>query len=122
MAKITYVEKLFEDLKKLDGDKWYRCPPEPDYTKFVKAIKSFIGMGEPYEFSDDFSKVKRISEFCDRRYHHMKVLPEGFTIEKIESGHRESINFKGREVILEHEKTSYRIFNGNRLIAIESLK
>jgi hypothetical protein len=119
----TYEDKLLEQLNGLPGNKWFLIKGRDDFEKITVAVKGFISVGEQFEFSSCYTKIKRLSdERMPELYHKMKVLPPGVTIETISPGYLEWIEHKGKQIQVEHEKTSYRIFNNGRLIAIEFVK
>jgi hypothetical protein len=134
----TYEEKLLDQLNsippnkffgirlkiydKIDKTKWCWEPSE-ETEKRSMAIKSLIDSAEQFEFSECYTKIKRLSdERMPELYHKLKVLPAGVTVETISPGYQEWIEHKGKQIQVEHEKTTYRIFNNGRLIAIEFVK
>lgn len=117
----TYEDKLLEQLNQLPPEKWFLIKGREDCEKITTAVKWFISVGEPFEFSNDYSKIKRLSDVrLPELYHKMKVLPKGATVETINPGFREWIDHRGKQLLVEHEKTSYRVFDNLKLIAIES--
>lgn len=119
----TYEEKLLDQLNSIEANKWFMIKGRDDFEKITVAVKGFISVGEGFEFSNNYEKIKRLSdERMPELYHKMKVLPAGVTVETISPGYQEWIEHKGKQIQVEHEKTTYRIFNNGRLIAIESVK
>lgn len=55
----TYEQKLLDDMRSLPPDRWFKCPEQPDYDKFVYWVKIFIDSGEYFEFSEDYTKIRR---------------------------------------------------------------
>lgn len=116
----SYEEKLLDDLLLLEPNRWYRVDNRPDCKKLTEAVKSMIDKGEPFEFSNDYTKIRmQRSYYRQTPWHEMDPLPAGITIEVIEPGTKEEVMIKGTQHILEHEKKSYRIFKNKQLIAIE---
>jgi len=111
MTKKIYEEKLFEDLKKLEHNRWYKIHDRPDFDKMVTAIRNFIKYKSHIEISECGKNIRVIGT---HEYNKMATLPQGVTIETIERGHVETfVTPKGQTIHLTHERTSYRtIFNG----------
>lgn len=119
----TYEEKLLAQLNELPAQKWFLIKGREDFDKITTAVKGFISIGEQFEFSPCYTKIKRLSgEWVPELYHKMKTLPAGVTVDTINPGYREIIEHKGKQIQVEHEKTTYRIFNNGKLIAVESIK
>lgn len=115
-----YEEKLLDDLNGLDPNKWYRIDTRPDYEKMKAGIKVLIDCYYPFIFSNDFTKVMRHSyELIPPVFHKMKKLPDGISVVTIERGFEERVTIKNQNVTLTHMGTSYRVFLGEKLIAIE---
>lgn len=103
---------------KFDETKW-EWEPESITNARIETIKSFIDRSEPFEFSDDFNKIKRMSdEWTHVNYSKMSELPAGIRCEKIESGDVEPITIKGKTVMVDVPQ-HYKIFFNDKLIAIE---
>lgn len=126
----SYETKLYQDLKKLVPGTWYKIAGRKDYEKFVGTIKSFIDTGEQFTFSDDYKRIKKDQDFdfipvADiPLWHTLETLPPGCRVEKVSRGTKETCHVIAKKVpttvIAEHEGTSYRIYDGDKLIAIEN--
>lgn len=116
----TYEEKLLDQLNELPAQKWFMIKGREDFAKITATVKAFISVHEPFEFSNCYTKIRRLSdEWIPSTYHQMKKLPMGVTVQKIEAGTIEPINHKGTVYNIEHTKDCYRVYCGERLIAIE---
>lgn len=115
----TYEQKLLDDLRALPSNKWFKITDRDDYKKFVAQVKVFIDRSEDFELSDDYKRLRRLSEFTAvEPWHTMKKLPEGIFIEHIPKGTPCEVNHRGTTYQLEHSN-HYRIFKNGVLIAIE---
>jgi len=125
MAKRTYEQKLLEDLRLLPALKWFLCKEPPDYDKFVAQVKVFIDAGEQFEFSEDYSKIRRLSHDIEPidilPYHKLKSLPQGVEITSIARGDTEEIELKnGTKYNHTFNTPFYRVYKNGNLIAIET--
>lgn len=69
MAKIkTAKEKLYDKLIVLPVNQWFRISNREDFEKLTKQVKNFIDNDEPFEFSNDYTKIRRIYYAGDRRF------------------------------------------------------
>lgn len=59
----TYEEKLFDVLVTIPKSEWFDIGNRNDYDKITKIIKKFIDRGDPFEFSTDYKKVRRVTNF-----------------------------------------------------------
>ena len=58
-----YDQKLLDVLVTMTKLEWFSIVNRDDYDKIVETVKRFIDGGWPFEFSDDFKKVRRITNF-----------------------------------------------------------
>jgi len=66
MNLTKYQEELFPKLLTLRQDAWYEIKPErPDREDFVEAIKTRIDMYGDFEFSNDYTKFRRIEPYSE---------------------------------------------------------
>lgn len=61
--KKTYEEKLFDVMVTIPKLDWFDISNRKDFDKITKTIKKFIDEGSPFEFSTDYKKVRRITNF-----------------------------------------------------------
>lgn len=119
----TYEQKLLDDLTAIPARTWFKCPAPPDYDKFVKTVKLFIDCREPFEFSNDYKKIRRLSDewIPPELWHKMKELPPGITVQKIDRGDQEEITLKNGSTYLHtFEQPFYRIWKNGINIATET--
>lgn len=135
MAKRRTAEQiLLDNLMEMPANRWFGIRKKV-YDKFdesiwhwelepvtvarVEIIKSFIDRSEPFEFSSDYKKIKRMSdEWVHMPYSKMFELPADIRCIKIEDGETEVINIKGTSVVVD-VPPHYKIFFNDKLIAIE---
>lgn len=135
MAKRRTAEQiLFDNLMEMPANRWFgirkkvydkfdetklEWEPESVTAARVEIIKSFIDRSEPFEFSSDYKKIKRMSdEWAHTPYSKMFELPACIKCIKIDDGETEIINIKGTAVVVD-VPPHYKIFFNDKLIAIE---
>jgi hypothetical protein len=59
----TYEERLLDALLTMDKLTWFRIDNREDYEKITVTVKGFIDTGNPFEFSTDMKKIRRITNF-----------------------------------------------------------
>lgn len=105
-----------------------------DAELFTRVCEDYIDHsenGEDYTFSEDRKYFKKKGPppepLMPGKFHLMEKLPEGVRVEKINEGFTEYQEIKGRQVKLVHAAerrqpyvASYRIYDGEKLIAIET--
>ena len=63
MAKRTYEQRLLDTLLQMPEGQWFRIDNREDVGKLTEAVKIFINIGFNFEFSSDYSKVRRLIGF-----------------------------------------------------------
>lgn len=58
MKQLSYETRLASNLSKLEPGKWFSITGRPDYDQLVQCIKDWIDVGCPFEFSDDYTRIK----------------------------------------------------------------
>lgn len=61
----TYEERLLDKLMTLEINKWFRIDNHEDFNKITKTVKNYIDHYEPFEFSNDFTRIRRIRDARD---------------------------------------------------------
>lgn len=59
----TYKEKLYNTLIVLEKNRWFRIDNHKEFEKISKTVKKFIDNNEPFEFSTDYTKIRRIHHY-----------------------------------------------------------
>lgn len=64
MAAKRFCEvKLLQALMGMEKCEWNNIANHQHYEKIVETVKRFIDGGWPFEFSTDYKKVRRITNF-----------------------------------------------------------
>lgn len=58
----TFEERLYDSLITLEVNKWFRIDNRDDFQKITNIVKTFINKYEPFEFSNDYTRIRRIRE------------------------------------------------------------
>lgn len=123
-ARRSYETKLYDDLKKLEDNRWYKIADRKDHKRMVETIKAFIDTGSHFEFSDNYHKVRRVAVHtayeCVQVWHNLKTLPEGMRVEKIKRGTQHTYQIKNKPVTVTQEGDHYLIYHLDQLVAIEN--
>lgn len=129
----TYEQKLYANMMTLELNQWYNISAHADYNKMLPVIKQFIDAKYPFVFSDDYKKVKRENWWFDTgqqcikidKIREMVANDPNYRVEVIEPGTRETFSvFIQKTKITQafthtFEKTCYRIWKGDLLVAVE---
>ena len=123
---------MYANFMALEAGKWFMLAGRSDYEKNVAFLKVLIDSGEHFEFDSAYRRFRRLewggSSFVRTiPYHKMTELPDGVRLETIPEGFKEKITVgKGKEITVTHDadkfgryKPSYRVYKGDKLIAIE---
>lgn len=122
----------FEAMKPGTAYEISRCTTKPEV--FIEMCKDFIDHSEDgnnYTFSDDYLFFQRkpyppnpINNF---EFHSAPILPQNIRVETINEGFVEYQEIKGQKFKIVHSRErgkpyvpSYRIYDGDKLIAIET--
>lgn len=121
--RVSYATTLSENLQALVYNRWYSISGKKDYDRFVATIKEWIDVGCPFEFNGDYTRFRIVDQpwtgVPETVYHQLEVMPQGYRKEFFEKGYVEQVQVNGKMFSLPHESGSYRIFKGDKLIAIE---
>jgi len=59
----SYHERLKDTMLCLDKNVWFNIDGRKDYDKIVLTLKKLIDDSWPFEFSEDYKKIRRITNF-----------------------------------------------------------
>jgi len=126
-----YINKMLTNLPKLEPNKWFKIDGRPDATELTEVLKHLIDSGNSYLFSHDYKmfKIEKcvVSDFKTIPHPKLHETLKGdpnYQIEEIPRGFTETwtqdVAKKGRQTFTHtFQKTHYRIYRGDKLIAIE---
>lgn len=61
---MCYETQLLTKLRSMPIRKWHKLPETEDHDRLVSTIKCLIDLNEPYEFNNNFTKIRRV-QLCD---------------------------------------------------------
>lgn len=126
-----YINKMLVNLPKLEPNKWFKIDGRADAEEITYMIKSLINMGDPYIFSSDYKmfKIERcvvsdLKTIPHQKLHETLKGNPNYRIEEVPRGFTETwthdVAKRGRQTFTHtFQKTHYRIYRGDKLIAIE---
>jgi hypothetical protein len=63
-----YEKEIYDKLITKPNNVWLRIDQRKDCQKLTKVIKDFIEQGEPFEFDDTFTKIRKIASINHNTY------------------------------------------------------